>query len=70
MDVFRLNRTAHPDDTFVTNVGLARGYTALGDKKNAIANWEIALRNIPENQKPNLPVYEKALSALKGASKG
>jgi len=70
MDVFRLNRTAHPDDTFVTYVGLARGYTALGDKKNAIANWEIALRNIPENQKPNLPVYEKALSALKGASKG
>jgi hypothetical protein len=65
MEVFRLNRTAHPDDTFVTYVGLARGYTALGNKKEAIANWEIAIRNIPDNQKPNLPVYLKALNALK-----
>jgi len=60
-----MNRRVHPDDTFVTYVGLARGYTAVGDKKNAIANWEIALRNIPENQKRNLPVYEQALRALK-----
>jgi len=65
MDVFQLNRAAHPDDTFVTYVGLARGYTAMGNKKDAIANWEIALRNIPDNQKPNISVYEKALKALK-----
>jgi hypothetical protein len=64
-DLFRMNRRVHPDDTFVTYVGLARGYTAVGDKKNAIANWEIALRNIPENQKQNLAVYEQALRALK-----
>ena len=63
--VYRLNREMHPDDTFVTFVGLARGYTAIGDRKNAIANWEMALRNLPENQKGNLPVYEKALKALK-----
>jgi len=67
MSVFKLNRQQHPDDQFVTYVGLARGYTALGDRKNAIANWEIALRNVPENQKINLPVYEKALKALKDA---
>jgi hypothetical protein len=66
MEVFRLNRAAHPDDTFVTYVGLARGYTALGNKQEAIANWEIAIRNIPDNQKPNLGVYLKALNALKG----
>jgi tetratricopeptide (TPR) repeat protein len=65
MEVFTLNRQRHPDDMFVTYVGLARGYTALGDKVNAIANWETALKNIPENQKPNLPVYERALKALK-----
>ena len=67
MAVFKTNRQQHPDDQFVTYVGLARGYTALGDRKNAIANWEIALRNVPDNQKINLPVYEKALKALKDA---
>jgi DUF2911 family protein len=65
MAIFRMNRERHPEEPFVTYVGLARGYTALGDIKNAIANWEIALRNIPESQKPNLPVYEQALRALK-----
>jgi Protein of unknown function (DUF2911) len=63
--IFKLNRQRHPDDTFVTYVGLARGYTAVGDAKNAIANWEIAIKNIPDNQKQNLPAYEQALKALK-----
>jgi Protein of unknown function (DUF2911) len=70
MDIFRLNRRLHPDDTFVTYVGLARGFTAVGDKKNAIANWEIAIRNIPENQKQNLAFYQRALDALKGSPQG
>jgi len=65
MAVFTQNRQRHPDETFITYVGLARGYTALGDTRNAIANWEIAIKNIPENQKVNLPVYEQALKALK-----
>ncbi|HYM22421.1 MAG TPA: DUF2911 domain-containing protein, partial [Vicinamibacterales bacterium] len=65
MTIFRLNRQRHPEEAFVTYVGLARGYTALGDTRNAIANWEIAIKNIPENQKPNLAVYEQALAALK-----
>jgi predicted Zn-dependent protease len=64
MTIFRMNRDRHPEEKFVTYVGLARGYTALGDTKNAIANWEIALENIPENQKPNRPAYEQALKAL------
>jgi hypothetical protein len=65
MEIFTLNRQLHPDDTFVTYVGLARGYTALGDRQKAIANWEIALRNVPESQKVNLPIYERALKTLK-----
>jgi hypothetical protein len=65
MDIFIRNRQLHPDDPFVTYVGLARGYTAIGDRRNAIANWEIAIRNIPEDQKPNLSVYQNALNALK-----
>jgi len=63
--LFTMNRERHPEDTFVTYVGLARAYTAAGDTTNAIANWELAIRNIPDGQKPNLPVYEKALKALK-----
>jgi hypothetical protein len=65
MAIFTLNRQRHPDDTFVTYVGLARGYTAMGDTKKAIANCEMALKNLPESQKPNLPVYEQALKTLK-----
>lgn len=66
LEVFKLNRQKHPEDTFTTYVGLARGYTAVGDKKNAIKNWETALKNLPENQKPNLPAYEAELKKLKG----
>ena len=36
MAIFRMNRERHPEEKFVTDVGLARGYTALGDTKNAI----------------------------------
>jgi hypothetical protein len=61
-----MNRQLHPDDKFTTYVGLARGYAALGDKKNAIKNWEIAIKNIPENQKANVGFYEEELKKLKG----
>jgi hypothetical protein len=65
LEVFKLNQQLHPDEKFVTYVGLARGYTAVGDKGNAIKNWEIALHNIPESRKAQLPVYENALKKLK-----
>lgn len=66
LEVFKLNRQRHPEDTFTTYVGLARGYTAVGDKKNAIKNWETAIKNLPENQKQNLAFYEGELKKLKG----
>jgi|APTNR8051073442_1049403.scaffolds.fasta_scaffold00033_75 tetratricopeptide (TPR) repeat protein len=65
MEVFKYNFKAHPEDKFTPNVGLARGYTALGDKKNAIKHWEAAIKNLPENQKQNLPFYEGELKKLK-----
>jgi tetratricopeptide (TPR) repeat protein len=65
MEIFRFNREQHPDEKFVTNVGLARGYTALGDKQKAISYWETALQNVPENQERYLPLYQQALKALK-----
>lgn len=65
MEVFKLNRSRNPQDKFTTYVGLARGYTAVGDKKNAIKNWETALKNLPEDQKPNQKFYEDELKKLK-----
>jgi len=67
-EVFKLNRERHPDDKFTTFVGLARGYTALGDKKNAIKNWETAIKNLPENQVSNKAIYEAELKKLKGGA--
>jgi len=65
MDIFQLNFKQHPAEKFYTYVGLARGYTATGDKERAIKNWETALQNVPESQKANRAVYEKALKDLK-----
>lgn len=65
MEIFKLNAKRNPNDKFTTNVGLARGYTAIGDKKNAIKFWEVALNNIPENQKQFLNVYQDELNKLK-----
>jgi tetratricopeptide (TPR) repeat protein len=65
MEIFLFNRRQHPDEPFFTYLGLARGYTAIGDKKSAIANWEIALKNVPPSQKGNIPAFTRALAALK-----
>ena len=66
LEVFKLNAKLHPEDKFTPNVGLARGYTAIGDKKNAIKYWETAIKNIPENQKQFLNAYQGELDKLKG----
>jgi len=65
LEVFQYNFKTHPQEKFTTYVGLARGYTATGDKKNAIKNWETAIKNLPENQKANLAAYEGELKKLK-----
>lgn len=66
LEVFKLNAKNHPEDKFTVNVGLARGYTAIGDKKSAIKHWELAIKNLPEAQKQNLSFYEGELKKLKG----
>jgi tetratricopeptide (TPR) repeat protein len=65
LDVFKLNRARHPEEKFWTFLGLARGYTALGDRKNAIANWETALANVPAAQKGSVPRMRNMLESLK-----
>lgn len=65
LEIFKINRQKHADDRFITFVGLACGYTAVGNKKEAIKNWEMALKNIPENQKANKAAFEEELKKLK-----
>lgn len=65
MEVFQFNAKQHPEDKFTPNVGLARGYTGMGDKKNAIKHWELAIKNLPENRKSELAFYEGELNKLK-----
>ena len=68
IEVFKLNQKRHPEDKFWSYMGLARAYTATGDKQKAIKNWETAIQNIPETRKAQLPAYEAALKKLKDAS--
>jgi hypothetical protein len=68
MTIFVLNQQKHPDDKFWTSLGLARGYTAAGDKTKAIANWEIVVHNVPAALKGQTANYESALKKLKETS--
>jgi Protein of unknown function (DUF2911) len=65
MEIFKYNAKIHPEEKFASNIGLARGYTAIGDKKNAIKYWELAIKNIPANQKQYQPQFEAQLAKLK-----
>jgi tetratricopeptide (TPR) repeat protein len=65
MKIFETNRKQHPAEKFWTSLGLARGYTAAGDKKSAIAHWELVLANAPENLAGNKPRWQAALNKLK-----
>lgn len=66
LEIFKLNQQKFPKEKFTTSVGLARGYTAVGDKKNAIKYWEIALKNLPADQQPAKEIYVAELKKLKG----
>lgn len=70
MDVARLNQQQHPEERFWTYIGLARAYTAVGDKNNAIKSWQTALLNVPANQKTQIPAYENSLKKLKERASG
>ena len=65
MEVFMLNRQQRPEEKFWTSLGLARAYAAMGDKKNAIANWEVVVRNVPVNLSNRTAAYETTLKKLR-----
>jgi Protein of unknown function (DUF2911) len=68
LKVFQLDQQHHPEEKFWTYFGLARSYTALGDKPNAIKNWEITIANTPENRKFMIPQFQAAVKKLKEGS--
>jgi tetratricopeptide (TPR) repeat protein len=63
--IFTANQKNHPEEKFWPYLGLAQGYTAIGDKPNAIRNWELALANVPANAQSDVPAYKKTLEELK-----
>jgi len=65
LEVFELNQKRHPDELYWTHLGLAQAYTAVGKKPDAIRQWEIALRNVPDSEKSDIPAFEKTLKDLR-----
>ena len=68
VEIFNFNRQQHPDDQFITFIGLARAYSATGDKQKAIQSWETALQHVPSNRQALVPMIQKALQKLKEGS--
>ena len=68
LKIFQFNHKRHPEEKFWTYLGLARAYTAVGDKANAIKNWEIAIANVPESRKSMVPQFEAAVKKLREGS--
>ena len=59
--VFKMNYDQHPNE-FTTNIGMARGYSAMGDYKNALSFAQKALPMAPDPM--NKAVVEKAIKTL------
>lgn len=68
MKIFAFNRQQHPQDKFWTSLGLARVYTAVGNNKDAIANWEIVLQNVPSTLSNRTAAFQESLKKLKESS--
>jgi hypothetical protein len=61
-DAFKLNYDRHPNE-FTTNVGMARGYSAMGDYKKALEFAQKAKAQAPD--KANKDNLEKCIGMLK-----
>ncbi|MGZ4809005.1 MAG: DUF2911 domain-containing protein [Thermoanaerobaculia bacterium] len=58
------NQQRHASEPFWTYVGLAEGYAAAGDRAKAMANWDVAVKNVPESEKNDLEDYRRRIDAL------
>lgn len=66
-EIYSFNAKKFSKEIFMINADLAKGYTALGNKKKAIKHWEIALNNVPDriDHTNYLPRYKQALKKLR-----
>ncbi|MEO1335059.1 MAG: tetratricopeptide repeat protein, partial [Myxococcota bacterium] len=68
LEVFQLNAKQHPD-AWPVHVGLARGYSAVGQYKKALRHARKALKQAPDpGNKANLKKMVAALKAGKPVS--
>jgi hypothetical protein len=65
LKIFLVNQQRHPEEKFWTFYGLARAYTAVGDKANAIKNWEIAIANLPKGREFMLASMQAGLKKVR-----
>ena len=64
MEAFKTNYERHPNE-FTTLMGMARGYSALGDFKNAMKFGNLALPKAPVQQKAGVETMLEKLKAGK-----
>lgn len=64
LEVFKYNQKRFKG-AWPTNYGLARGYSASGDFKNAVKYMELAIKNVPEGDLVNPPIMKTNLEKLK-----
>ncbi len=64
-DAFKLNYELHPD-VFITNVGMARGYAAMGNTKNALKHANKALAQAPNEA--NKKSIEQLIETIKNSN--
>jgi tetratricopeptide (TPR) repeat protein len=60
-EIFKMNYDKHPDE-FLTNAGMARGYSAIGDYKKALPYAQKARTQITD--KPNQDILDKMIKNL------
>ncbi len=64
LEVFKYNAKTNKGQ-WPTNYGLARGYSAVGDFKNALKYLQLAKENVPANDTVNPPIIDQNIEKLK-----
>ena len=63
LEVFKYNHKKN-EGAWPSSYGLARGYSAVGDYKQALKYIKIAQKNVPANDTINPPVIETNIAKL------
>ena len=63
LEVFKYNAKTNKG-VWPTNYGLARGYSAVGDYKNALKYLKLAKENVPANDTLNGPIIDQNIAKL------